>query len=128
MNWSQKSFSHKVLSIFAPLLILTGLLGFLAPPALSLMSGATTYNIFHLVFGAVGLAILFSRNEDLISGFNISFGAVDLYQAIASSLRLFPENLFHWTRVDDVLHITFGVLLIAAGFFGKRRNFSYHRR
>lgn len=83
------------------------------------MSGATPYNIFHLIFGAVGVATVLSKREDLITVFNVGFGGLDLYQAIASSLHWFPESYFHWTRWDDVLHVLLGVALIMAGALGR---------
>ena len=45
----------RVLGVFGPVLILTGIAGFLIPPRLALMSGAPAYNILHIVLGA-GLA------------------------------------------------------------------------
>ena len=39
-------------AVFGPVLILTGIAGFLIPPRLALMSGAPAYNVFHIVFGA----------------------------------------------------------------------------
>ncbi|MBC7900645.1 MAG: hypothetical protein H7070_11410 [Saprospiraceae bacterium] len=93
------------------------------PPENALTSGAAPYNVFHILFGAFGLLLVFSKNEGYIRGFNIGFGLIDLYQAAASFLHLFPERLFQWTRVDDVLHIVIGAALVLVGFFGnKKRN------
>jgi len=117
---SKKSLNYKVLLIFAPVLILTGILGFVIPPEKALTSGATAYNIFHIIFGAFGLIFLFLRNENYICGFNLGFGLIDLYQAVASFAHLFPEQYFRWTRVDDVLHIIIGAVLVAVGLFGFR--------
>ena len=55
-----KSWNRIVLTIFAPLLILVGALGFVLPEEASLTSGAPAYNIFHLIFGAVGMACVWS--------------------------------------------------------------------
>ena len=44
----------RVLGVFGPVLILTGIAGFLIPPRLALMSGAPAYNVFHIVFGLLG--------------------------------------------------------------------------
>src|SRR5687768_16205407 len=98
--------NYYVLIVFAPILILVGVLGFVLPPSASLTSGAPAYNVFHLVSGALGLALALSRREPLIRAFNVGFGLVDLYQAAASFLHLFPEQHFRWTRADDVLHVT----------------------
>jgi hypothetical protein len=107
--------NYYVLLIFAPLLILVGILGFLIPQNKSLTSGAPAYNVFHIVFGLIGLAFVLMKDETLIRGFNIGFGAIDLYQAVASFAHIFPEKYFRWTRVDDVLHVVIGLILIAVG-------------
>lgn len=104
--------------IFAPLLILVGIAGFLVPPQQSLTSGATPYNLFHIFFGFVGLMILLSRRERFLSLFNAGFGLIDLYQAAASFLHLPPERYFLWTRVDDILHIVIGLILVIIGCYG----------
>ena len=46
-----KTLSQKVLLVFAPLLILTGIAGFVIPEQYSLTSGAAPYNLFHIIFG-----------------------------------------------------------------------------
>lgn len=43
-----------VTEIFAGVLVLVGILGFVVPPAKALTSGAPAYNIFHLCFGVLG--------------------------------------------------------------------------
>ncbi len=106
--------------IFAPVLILTGFLGFVLPDGL--MSNAPAYNIFHIIFGAIGLAFVLFKREDFIRGFNISFGLIDLYQAAASFLHWFPEQHFQWKTADDILHIVIGSALALIGLFGKRKN------
>ena len=110
-----KSLNFITLAIFAPVLIIAGIAGFLVPPEHSLTSGAPAYNIFHLIFGATGLLILSTRNELWLSSFNFGFGLIDLYQALASVLHLPPEKYFLWTRVDDILHVLIGLALVAIG-------------
>jgi hypothetical protein len=122
VNPNQNSLNFCVLGIFAPLLILTGVLGFILPPRMSLTSGAPAYNIFHLVFGALGLALVIAKNEGLIRLFNIGFGALDVYQAIASFAGLFPQQYFQWTLVDDALHVMIGIGLMAVGLMAKKVN------
>ena len=107
--------NYYILLVFAPTLILVGVLGFLIPQSKSLTSGAPAYNIFHIVFGILGLVIVLCSNDTCIRAFNIGFGAIDLYQAVASFAHLFPEKYFRWTRVDDVLHIVIGVALVLVG-------------
>lgn len=101
--------------------MLVGVAGFLVPARLSLTSSAHPYNIFHIFFGAVGLIILLSRKESYIRGFNVVFGLIDLYQALASYLHLPPQQYFLWTRVDDVLHILIGLILVVIGLSGTRK-------
>ena len=114
-----KSLNYKTLMIFAPVLILVGLLGFILPA--SLTSNAAPYNIFHIIFGVIGLAFVFTKREDLIRGFNIGFGLIDLYQAAASFLHWFPEQYFQWKTADDYLHIIIGGALVLIGIFGKKK-------
>ena len=103
--------------IFAPLLILTGILGFVMPPKKGLTSGAPAYNVFHIIFGLAGIMIA-THHYDYIRAFNIGFGVIDLYQAAASFLHLFPEKQFRWKRADDVLHIVIGAGLVLVGILG----------
>ena len=107
-----------VLYIFAPLLILTGIAGFLIPQEQSLTSGAAPYNIFHIVFGVIGLIMVSSGKPRFASFFNLDFGLIDLYQAVASFLNLPPKEYFLWTRVDDILHVVLGLGLVLIGLYG----------
>jgi uncharacterized membrane protein len=109
------------LAIFAPLLILTGIAGFIIPAEKSLTSGAPAYNIFHIVFGIIGLVMLLTRKEWLAWSFNLGFGLIDLYQALASHQHLFPERFFRWTRADDLLHVVLGLALVVIGGYGMTR-------
>src|SRR5688572_29016228 len=108
---NKKSVKYITLAIFAPLLILVGVAGFLVPAQLSLTSGAPPYNIFHIFFGSIGLLILLSRKEWLVNSFNVGFGFIDLYQALGSYLQLPPKQYFLWTPVDDILHTIIGLAL-----------------
>lgn len=114
----RKSLNHIALAIFAPVLILAGIAGFLVPAEHSLTSGAPAYNIFHLVFGFIGLLLVWKRNELWLALFNTGFGLIDLYQALASVLHLPPEQYFLWTRADDVLHVLIGLALVIIGCYG----------
>ncbi len=117
----KKSLNYIVLLVFAPLLILVGILGFIIPAESALTSGAAPYNIFHIIFGLFGLVLLFSKNEGYVRGFNIGFGLIDLYQAFAGFLHVFPERYFQWTRVDDLLHIVIGTALVLVGLLGTKK-------
>jgi|SRR5687767_5935169 len=113
-----KSLNFITLAIFAPVLIIAGIAGFLVPPEQSLTSGAPAYNVFHLIFGAFGLVVVWTRNEFALSSFNFGFGLIDLYQAIASAMHLPPEKYFLWTKVDDILHVLIGLALVIIGVYG----------
>src|SRR6185436_10836994 len=71
MASSPRSLNSLVLLIFAPILILTGILGFVIPADKGLMSGAPAYNIFHIVAGSIGLLLVLMKDEDFIRAFNI---------------------------------------------------------
>jgi hypothetical protein len=118
---NEKSINYKALLVFAPVLILVGILGFVIPPEKSLTSGAPAYNIFHIAFGLLGSFLLFLKNENYIRLFNIGFGLIDIYQALASLLNLFPAQYFQWTQIDDILHIVIGAALVLIGFYGYKK-------
>lgn len=109
--------NYYVLMIFAPTLVIIGILGFLIPERKSLTSGAAAYNIFHVTFGFLGLLLLASQNESFVRAFDIGFGLIDLYQAAASKLNWFPIKQFKWKKADDVLHIVVGLALVLVGIF-----------
>ncbi|HTG92521.1 MAG TPA: hypothetical protein VL866_08045, partial [Pyrinomonadaceae bacterium] len=106
------------LAVFAPILIVAGIAGFLVPPEQSLTSGAAAYNVFHLIFGALGLLVLSLKNERVAAGFNLGFGLIDLYQALASFMSLPPKTYFLWTRTDDIVHVVIGLALVVIGIYG----------
>ena len=116
-----KTLNQKTLLIFAPLLILTGIAGFVIPERYSLMSGAAPYNLFHIIFGSIGLLITMTKSDLLASGFNLGFGLIDLYQVLASVVGLAPIQYFHWTYADDVLHVLIGFALVIIGGIGLMR-------
>ena len=111
--------NYLTLAIFAPILILVGILGFVIPAEKSPTSGATPYNLFHIASGLIGALIVLLGYGTAIAAFNILFGLVDLYQAAASYAGWFPREQFKWTRVDDVLHVVIGGLLVGIGVFGR---------
>jgi len=116
-----KTLNQKTLLVFAPLLILTGIAGFVIPERYSLMSGAAPYNLFHIIFGCIGLLITMTNNDVLASSFNLGFGLIDLYQVLASVVGLAPIQYFHWTYADDVLHVLIGFALVIIGGIGLTR-------
>ena len=116
-----KTLNQKTLMVLAPLLILTGIAGFAIPEAYSPMSGMAPYNLFHIIFGSIGLAITMTKNDLLASSFNLGFGLIDLYQVLASVVGLTPIQYFHWTYADDVLHVLIGFALVIIGGLGLKR-------
>ena len=116
-----KTLNQKTLMVVAPLLMLTGIAGFVIPEQYSLMSGAAPYNVFHLIFGAIGLLLISTDSDLLASSFNLGFGAIDLYQVLASVVGLTPIQYFHWTYLDDVVHVLLGFALVIIGGYGISR-------
>ena len=114
-----KNLNYYTLLIFAPVLILAGILGFVLPE--TFLSGAPAYNVFHVLFGIIGLLSVLSKRQSLIRGFNISFGLIDLFQAAASFMDWFPERLFQWKTGDDLLHIIIGAALVLIGLLAKNK-------
>jgi hypothetical protein len=115
-EWSMnagRDVNQRVAQVFGPILIITGIAGFVTPAKKAATSGAPAYNVFHLVFGWLG--IIASRHRGTARAFNIGFGTIDLYQAVASRRGLFPKRWFRWKPADDVLHVAIGAGLIAAG-------------
>ena len=116
-----KTLNRITLAIFAPLLMLTGIAGFLIPRQYQLMSGETPYNLFHLIFGVIGLLLVTATTSSLwASSFNFGFGVIDLYQVLASVVGLTPIQYFFWTFADDVLHLLIGFALVIIGWYGLR--------
>jgi hypothetical protein len=111
--------NQQLLTVFAPLLILTGLLGFVLPESASLMSGATPYNVFHLIAGGIGLVIVVLRRGSAAILFNLVFGVIDLYQALAGIGGWFPADFFELRPADHVVHVLIGLLLVVVGAMGK---------
>jgi hypothetical protein len=118
VDWSLVNI--RVLGVFGPVLILTGIAGFLIPPRLALMSGSPAYNIFHIAFGVIGTGLVLARSAVGIAGFNLGFGALDLYQAAAGLIGFFPARQFRYRTADHVLHVVLGVALVVVGALGLR--------
>ena len=110
----------RVLVVFGPVLILTGIAGFLVPPRLALMSGAPAYNIFHIVSGLIGTAVVLAGTARGVAAFNVGFGALDLYQLVAGLGGFFPARAFRYKPADHVLHAVLGLALVAVGWMALR--------
>ena len=112
------SVNRTVLIVFSLFLIGVGILGFLLPAENGLTSGAPLYSAFHIISGFVGIVFWIAKRERAAETFNIGFGLIELYQALASYQHLFPQQYFRWTPADDALHIIIGIFLIAVGCYG----------
>ncbi len=117
-TWATRN--AQVLAVFAPVLVLTGVVGFVLPAHLSLMSGAAPYNVFHLLAGAVGLGITLRRSVAGAVAFNLVFGGIDLWQAVAGVAGIFPAQVFALRPADHVVHALIGGGLLLLGYLGKK--------
>lgn len=107
-----------VLGVFGPVLILAGVIGLILPAGAQLMSGAVPYDLFHIVAGTTGLALVWARRVRAVAAFNLMFGFVDLYQALAGVVGTFPAALFALRPADHVVHLVLGVPLVMIGARG----------
>ena len=121
MNVDWARWNGRVLIVFGPVLILTGIAGFLTPPRLALMSGASPYNVFHIVSGAIGTALAWAKQPTGVAAFNLGFGLIDLYQAVAGVAGWFPAERFQYRPADHVAHVVIGLALAVLGGQGLRR-------
>ena len=115
-----KTLNQMTLAVLGPLLLLTGIAGFVVPERYSVMSNAAPYNLFHIIFGVAGLWLVMANSDLWASAFNLVFGLIDLYQALASAIGLAPIQYFHWTYADDVVHVLLGFALVLIGGYGLR--------
>lgn len=115
-RWNQR-----VAAVFGAVLVLIGALGLALPGLEGPMSSAVAYDVFHLVAGLLALGLVASRAPALASAFNLGFGLVDLWQAVAGVTGLFPAQLFALRPADHVVHVVLGLALAACGLAGLRR-------
>jgi len=101
---------------FSLILALAGMTALLHPSAPSATSQASAYAWFHLGAATAGVATFFVQGGRSAPYFALAFGALDLYQWIASSAGWFPQSLFRWTPTDDGLHLGLGLGLVGLGF------------
>jgi hypothetical protein len=106
------------LAIFGPVLIVTGVVGLVVPPERSPLSGVVPYDLFHIAFGLLGTALAIARRARPVAMFNLGFGLIDLYQAAAGVLGIFPAQLFALRAADHVVHVVLGVPLVVVGALG----------
>ena len=106
--------------VFGVVLVVVGGLGLIAPD-LGSTSTAPAYDTIHVANGLLVIALAVRGRPVGIRAFLVGFGAIDLYQAVASHWHWFPESLFRWTSTDDFLHVALGVLLVVVGAWPVRR-------
>jgi hypothetical protein len=116
--WGRRNL--RLLAFFGPVLIATGAAGLLLPPpptavAPMMMSNARPYDVFHIAFGLLGLALVVARRARGAALFNLGFGAFDLYQAAAGLLGIFPAGVFQLRPADHVVHAVLGAWLVGFG-------------
>ena len=116
VDWPRRNL--RLLAVFGPVLVVAGAAGMLIPPELALMSGALPYDVFHILFGALALAIVLARSGRAAALFNLGFGMIDLYQAVAGLLGVFPAAVFGLRPADHVAHVVLGLLLVGFGVRG----------
>jgi hypothetical protein len=117
-SWQKRNLF--VLSLFAPILVLTGALGLILPPNPRLMSNAGPYDIFHIVAGSVGIGLVLARWARGAARFNFVFGLIDLWQLLAGLTGLFPAALFALQPADHIVHLVIGLPLTIVGWLGVR--------
>lgn len=108
-----------ILLIFAPTLVLVGILGFITPASLKRISTEPAYNIFHIVCGVIGAVVLLSNNDSALKSFNMVFGLLNIYQFAASYANQFPAQYFKWTRIDNIIHFLLGAFFLVIAFLGE---------
>jgi hypothetical protein len=117
--WERRNL--RLLAGFAPVLIAAGVAGLTLPPTWSLMSGAPAYDLFHIGFGLLGVAIaIWRRSAGGAILFNFAFGLADLYQAFAGVTGVFPAAVFGLRPADHVVHLVLGLLLAGVAILAAR--------
>jgi len=118
-DWPRRNVA--VAAVFGAVLILTGLAGLLLPAGSGPMSNALPYDVFHVVFGLLGAGIALGRWRTAAAVFNLGFGLIDLYQAVAGVAGMFPAAAFALRPADHVVHVVLGGALCACGALGLAR-------
>jgi hypothetical protein len=121
-TWGRRN--RLLLAVFAPILIATGVSGLMLPAGFSPMSSVVAYDIFHIVFGTLGVLIVLGRSTRMAALFNLGFGLFDLYQAVAGVVGVFPAQVFGLRPADHVVHVLLGVLLVGFAYLMARSSIS----
>src|SRR3954463_3121299 len=97
-------------AVFGAVLVATGVAGLVLPDA-GLMSAAVPYDLFHIGFGLLGVGVALGRRPRRAAAFNLGFGLIDLYQAVAGAIGIAPAALFALRPADHVVHLVLGLAL-----------------
>jgi hypothetical protein len=112
--------NRRVTAVFGPVLVLTGVLGLALPDLGGPMSTAVPYDVFHIAFGVLAIAIVLAGGTRAAAAFNLGFGLIDLWQAVAGVTGLYPAALFALRPGDHVVHLVLGLALAVCGLAGLR--------
>ena len=104
MNWLLVN--RIVAALMAAILLVSAVRGFTG------VSQSRPYDMFHLIFAVIGLVSVFVASGRAAPAFNLIFGLIDAYLALAQRLGLFPTQLFNLTPSDTVQHIVIAVVLV----------------
>ena len=63
MKSAKNGINYVALAIFGPVLLVVGSAGFLVPSRFAITSGSPAYNVFHVLFGFIGSAIAWTKND-----------------------------------------------------------------
>ena len=114
-----------VCKILGVVLVLVGLIGFVAPT----MLGAhltTAHNAVHIVSGAIALYFGFAGTLSAAKAFCLVFGVVYLALGILGMAlgtgedRTWMVGPLHFGQADHGIHILLGVIFLAGGLFTKK--------
>ena len=114
-----------VCKILGVVLVLVGLIGFVAPNLLGAhLTGA--HNAVHIVSGAIALYFGFAGTLSAAKAFCLVFGVVYMARGILGMAmgtgpdRTWMVGPFHFGQVDHGIHILVAVIFLAGGLFTKK--------
>jgi hypothetical protein len=113
------NFNTLGLGIFSTLILVIGTMVFFMPENLTLLSTTYPYNLFRVDLGLIGIIIALFNNKKISKYSNLALGTLIAYQAIASFSHFYPEEIFQWTILDDILNADIGLAMILLSFFEK---------
>ena len=115
------SFVRWAVLAFSLVLAWAGLVPLIHPDSAAPTSMAPDLAWFHLFFSLLGFASFAVKKGAWAPWFAVGFGAIDLYQALASASGWFPIHEFRWTSLDNTIHWIVGTALVVLGLLGRLR-------